>query len=78
MTRGQKATAAQAKYHNFFFGIRSGTKAYELLPQLQETIPVSDLTSFRDAFYLQCRIIGSEREKYWNVAAAMERAHFSI
>ena len=73
MTRGQKAKQAQTTYHDFVFGIRSGMSAHEILPQLQKAVPVQDLTAFRDGFYLNCRVIGTEREKYWSVAAALAK-----
>lgn len=72
MTKGQLREQASSKYHDFVFGLRSGTPAHEIEPKLRETVPPEDLTAFRDAFYLHCRVVGSERDKYWTVAAALQ------
>jgi hypothetical protein len=72
MTRGRRAQLAKEKYDEFFDElVLNHLQAHQILPKLQDRIPVSDLTAFRDAFYLRARIIGTERDKYWAVAGAI-------
>jgi hypothetical protein len=72
MTKGERAKAAKETYKEFFDSlILEYRQACDILPLLKKVVPTTDLTSFRDAFHLRVRVIGTEREKYWVVACAI-------